>query len=100
MISVVILFGVLKENLKRGFRILSLDFYDALQDKNFISTIPITYWTREENNRIISSKSGSDHGFGIYNIKNAVYRNGGEFNYSVKEEEFFKFEFEIMLPLN
>ncbi len=87
-------------NTSEKHNAITLDFK---KNANFVLITETNYAIarmREENNRIISSKGGSDHGFGIYNIKNAVYRNGGEFNCSVKEEEFFKFEFEIMLPLN
>lgn len=87
-------------NTSEKHNVIALDFK---KNANFVLITETNYALakmREENNRFISSKGGSDHGFGIYNIKNAVYRNGGEFKYSVKEEEFFKFEFEIMLPLN
>lgn len=87
-------------NASEKHKLITLDFK---KNANILLITQSNYaiaGMRESNNRIISSKGGSEHGFGIYNIKNAVYRNGGEFRYEIKDEEFYRFEFEIMLPLN
>lgn len=49
--------------------------------------------------RFITSKKSPDHGFGIHNIKDAVARNNGEFDYSCQDGEFVKCVFEIILPI-
>jgi len=59
MLSVVVVCGTLKENLTRGFRNICLDYFDVIQQENYVSCIPIIYWTREENNRINKYKDGT-----------------------------------------
>lgn len=57
-----------------------------------------------KDNKIISSKNSDNHGFGIYNIKNVVAKYDGDFEIITEEAdpahaEYFKYSFEIMLPM-
>ena len=52
MISDVVLVGVAKENLKRGFRNFDVDSINPLTEGRTHSLIKVYYWTREEYTRL------------------------------------------------
>ena len=44
---------------------------------------------REENGRLVSSKSDKrQHGYGMKSVRQIVDRNGGEFSYQIRGKEF------------
>ena len=83
MLSVVVVAGILRENLTRGFRNIYIDFHDALKDEIFISHIPLLYWTREEDSRLNKIKDGamvvikghleSDDEYGIFIVCESIH---------------------------
>ena len=80
-------------------KVISLEFKKS---SNFLFVVQSNYAAekmRTNDGNIISSKMSPDHGFGLYNLRNAVARNGGEFKINSYDEKFIKYEFEIMIPL-
>lgn len=80
-------------------KVISLEFKKS---SNFLFVVQSNYAAekmRTKEGNIISSKMSPDHGFGLYNLRNAVARNGGEFKINSYDEKFIKYEFEIMIPL-
>ena len=83
MFCVVVVAGILKENLSRRFRNMYLSFHDALKDEDFLSYIPVIYWTRETNSRINKIKEGSlvtikghlesDEEYGVYIVCESIH---------------------------
>ena len=56
MISDVVLVGIAKENLKRGFRNFDVDSINPLTESRTHSLIIVNYWTKEEYTRLNPSK--------------------------------------------
>lgn len=86
-------------NTSERHKVITIDFR---KNANFLVIEQSNYALekiKSEKGRFITSKNSPDHGFGIYNIKQAVYRNDGEFNILEDSGEFTKYTFEIMLPL-
>ena len=86
-------------NTSERHKIITIDFR---KNDNFLVIEQSNYSAgkiKQHKGRYITSKNSGDHGFGIYNIKQAVYRNDGEFEIIETPAEFTKYTFEIMLPL-
>lgn len=86
-------------NTSERHKVITIDFR---KNANFLVIEQTNYSLekiKSEKGRFITSKNSPDHGFGLYNIKQAVYRNDGEFNIIEDTGEFTKYTFEIMLPL-
>lgn len=86
-------------NTSERHKVITIDFR---KNANFLVIEQTNYALekiKSEKGRFITSKNSPDHGFGLYNIKQAVYRNDGEFNILEDAGEFTKYTFEIMLPL-
>lgn len=80
-------------------KVITLEFKKS---NNFLFIVQSNYASekmRTNDGNIISSKMSPDHGFGLYNLRNAVTRNSGEFKINAYDEKFIKYEFEVMIPL-
>lgn len=83
MISDVVLIGVSKENLKRGFRNFDVDSVDPLTEQKLHSLIKVRLWTREEHSRLNMIKYGAhvvirgrienDEEYGLYVVAESIY---------------------------
>lgn len=83
MLSDVVLVGVAKENMKRGFRRFDVESTDALTEKKIHSNILICYWTRDANSRItrikmntpvvIRGRIENDDEYGLIIVAESIY---------------------------
>lgn len=83
MISDVVIIGVAKENLNRGFRNFDVDSIDPLSEKKIHSLIKARLWTREDHSRLNSIKKGTpvvikgrlenDDEYGLYVVAESIY---------------------------
>ena len=83
MISDVVLIGISKDNLKRGFRNFDVDSIDPLTEKKMHSLIKVRLWTREDYSRlnmikydtpvVIRGRLENDDEYGLYIVAESIY---------------------------
>lgn len=83
MISDVVIVGIAKENLKRGFRNFDVDSVDPLTEKKIHSLIKARLWTKEDYSRlnmikkdtpvVIRGRLESDEEYGLYIVAESIY---------------------------
>ena len=83
MISDVVIVGIAKENLKRGFRNFDVDSIDPLTERKIHSLIKARLWTREDRSRLNLIKKGTpvvikgrletDEEYGLYVVAESIY---------------------------
>lgn len=80
-------------------KIICLEFR---RNSNFLFIVEQNISNGKINTRALkTSKNSPDHGFGVYNIRKAVKKYGGEFNIdSIEYGMLYKVQVEIILPIN
>ena len=83
MISDVVLVGIAKENLKRGFRHFDIDSINPLTESKVHSLIAVSYWTREKVTRLNRIKKDTpvvikghieiDEEYGLFIVAESIY---------------------------
>ena len=83
MISDVVLVGVARDNLTRGFRNFDVDSINPLNEHRHYSLIKVAYWTREDYTRLNRIKKGtavvirghleSDDEYGLFIVAESLY---------------------------
>ena len=83
MISDVVLVGIAKENLERGFRNFDVDSINPLNESRTHSLIKVNYWTREEYTRLNRIKKDTpvvikghieiDDEYGLFILAESIY---------------------------
>ena len=83
MISDVVLVGIAKENLKRGFRYFDIDSINPLTESKVHSQIIVSYWTKEKVTRLNRIKKDTpvvikghieiDEEYGLFIVAESIY---------------------------
>lgn len=83
MISDVVLVGIAKENLKRGFRYFDIDSINPLTESKVHSLIIVSYWTKEKVTRLNRIKKETpvvikghieiDEEYGLFIVAESIY---------------------------
>ena len=83
MISDVVIVGISKDNLKRGFRNFDVDSIDPLSEKKIHSLIKVRLWTKEDYSRlnmikketpvVIKGRLETDDEYGLYVVAESIY---------------------------
>ena len=83
MISDVVIVGVAKDNLKRGFRNFYIDSVHPLSETRTYSYIKVNYWTKENYTRLNRIKTGTsvvirghlenDDEYGLFVVAESIY---------------------------
>ena len=83
MISDVVLVGVAKDNLERGFRNFDVDSINPLNESRTHNLIKVVYWTKEDYSRINRIKKETpvvikghlemDEEYGLFIVAESIY---------------------------
>lgn len=83
MISDVVIVGITKDNLKRGFREFDVDSTDALSGRTMHSLIKVRLWTYEDYSRLNKIKQNTtvairgrlevDEEYGLYVLAESIF---------------------------
>ncbi|MCR5308526.1 MAG: hypothetical protein K6E21_00230 [Bacilli bacterium] len=83
MLSDVVLVGIAKDNLERGFRNFDVDSINPLTESRTHSLIKVSYWTKEDYTRLNRIKKDTpvvikghieiDEEYGLFIVAECIY---------------------------